>query len=233
MRRLPLLIAAVMVVAVATPASAVPPPGVPAAQTAHLDFSGRGAVATWSTCPGDPDAGDVCTFTFLSASFVKRENRVPVRAASALFEQATLLFGEDFETTLISATFASGPIDLHIDQALSSASFAATVGGQTCVPVGDDILCEDAVVALTGSWTGTGELERVRDNSTPGGSVAGSPFLIVHERRSARAATAVATRDGAPIPGGLVFAEVFDSTRSFILVCRGGPSVDPADCPAP
>ncbi len=233
MRNLWLLLAAALVATVSVPAGAVPPPGTPAAMTAHLDFSGRGGMGIWSTCPDEPAVGDVCTATFLSAVFVKRDNRVPVRAASALFEQFTFRIDEGGESRLLSSTSASGEIDLTVDRMLTLASFEAALGGQTCAPVADELVCEDDVVEVNATWTGVGELERLRENSTPRGRVAGSPFVIVHERRSFRAAEAAVTASGIPIPGELLFSELFDSTRSFVVVCRGGPHVDPADCPAP
>lgn len=233
MRKLSLLLAAALVAVAAVPASAVPPPGTPAAQTAHLDFSGRGGIALWSTCPDEPAIGDICISTFLAASFVRRDNRVPVRAASALFEQFTVRVEEGPVFALLSATSASGEIELTVDRMLTSASFAAPLGAQTCVPAGGDFVCEEGVVVVSALWAGVGELERVRENSTPRGRVAGSPFGIMHLRGSFRAAQAAGAADGVPIPGEQTFGELFDSARSFVIVCRGGPSVDPADCPAP
>ncbi len=233
MRRLSLLTAAALVAAVASPAVAAPPPEAPAAQTAHLDFAGKGAIAVWTTCPNEPGAGLECTTTFLSATFVKRENRTPVRAATALFEQSTIRFEEGLEVTVLSSTFASGPIDLAVDRALGGASFQAAMGSQTCAPVGGEIACEEGTATVAASWTGTGALVRFTENSTPGGNTGGPPLLIVHERRAARPASATASLDSVAVPGDLVFAEVFDGARSFVLVCRGGPGVDPADCPAP
>jgi hypothetical protein len=194
---------AVLVASMAVRAGAAPPPGTLAAQTAHLDFSGRGGTAVWSSCPAEPTVGTVCTSTFRSAVFVEKGNRAPVRRASALLEQATFRFdegAEGLEITLLSSTSASGEIDLAIDRALDAASFEATLGSQTSVPVGDEFVCGEGTVAVAASWTGTSDLVRVDEHSTPGGDILGPPLLIVHERGVVREAAAAVTVDAHRCP---------------------------------
>ncbi len=150
-----------------------------------------------------------------------------------LLEQFTFRFVEvegALDSIVVSSTSASGPIDLDIDRKLQAAEFSATVGGQRCMRVDDDFDCTETTVDLDASWSADGEVVRFNEHTTPTGGF-GPPFLIVHEQGKVRNASA--SVGGTSVPGDLVLAELFDRSRSFILVCRGGPNVDPADCPAP
>jgi hypothetical protein len=185
----------------------------------RFSVAGPGAEALFSTCPGIPPIGPVCTDTYIIAA-------AQVTKAGGIKTSGTTLLIDAFSytcdpttCTMVSDTGGIGSASLSIDSKLTKASAAATVPVTTCVrDSSGGITCADAgFVVVSASWSGVGDLQRQISNIHYS-SRTFSEHL--HFNGSIRFALASATVNGHDLGVSDFLGDMFNMKQTDISICH-------------
>ena len=201
----------------ATFASGGPTPG-----KSHFHYAGKGANASWSTCPAGPIVpNEVCTDTYISvAEEVYREDgtRFPNKTLSLYEYRYTV--DDQGNWIFVSETSGNGDASLGIDKKLTSASASATVPLTICTADEDwNYTCVDGGQAMvSASWIGAGDLEKSHGNYH---SSSTGFTLNSHWKGTYRNATASAQVNGDDL-GTALYGSLFESKSGDIWIYHDG-----------
>jgi hypothetical protein len=199
--------------AIATPLTAS------ASTQQRFSVAGAGAEAFFSTCPGIPQLGVVCTDTYINVA-----NQIIKSGASK--SSGTTLFLDEYSyicnpTTcdLVSRTFGFGSASLSIDTKLTKASATSSVPVNTCLPDGaGGAICADAgFVGVSATWSGVGDLQRQVSNILYSSRSFSEHF---HLNGLVRFATASATVNGNNLGVSDFLGDMFNVKQSQIDICH-------------
>jgi hypothetical protein len=185
----------------------------------RLRISGLVAEAVWTTCPAPAD-GDVCTDTIVFAFDTKdRENQERSRTPVLRILTFVYRFVEDPEAPSDPIAEWFGRLEgaeVNWDPRLGHATAQGVVPIQICTifEAESDLSCPDEL-DVSVRWRGEGVRQRIDDHT-----VVRQPFRLENSwtRGWQRDATAVATIDGAAVPGVLVFAQLSRVDQGEIVV---------------
>jgi hypothetical protein len=185
----------------------------------RFSVAGPGAEALFSTCPGIPPIGQVCTDTYiLAADQVTKAGGIKSSGAT-LFYDAFSYTCDPTSCAMVSDTGGFGLASLSIDSKLTKASAAATVPVTTCVPDGSGgITCADAGFAtVSASWTGVGDLQRQVVNAHYFSRTFSEKL---HFNGSIRYASASATVNGHDLGVSDFLGDMFNIKQTDISICH-------------
>lgn len=191
----------------------------------HHSTRGPGAKALWTTFPteGAPQPGVVYTDTFLeTAATAVREDGTRFEDKFLFVDQVRYTIDEAGNRLFVSETFgfADGDAVNLTAHALSltSASVTAEVALTTCTGIEEPVCVDAGTATVHASWTGTGELERVRRVFR----VTSNTITLVSRFQGSfrREATATGGMNGTDF-GASLFAEISNVGSSDVFVCHG------------
>ena len=215
LRRLMIIALAISMVLALVPTSTLA-----AGQQFHFRFAGKGAEAGWTNCPTQPEAGVVCTDTFLfTAEEVFKEDGSSFQSTTLFMDQISYKFDRKGNFIFVSESFGFGEATLLVDQNLNSASVSATVPLFTCTVdrKGNFTCAEGGSATVNASWTGTGDLVRVNDNYH---AVSKGFTYNAHFRGKFREASASGQVNGSDV-GTQFFAQILEVRSGEVFVCHG------------
>ena len=185
----------------------------------RFSVSGPGAEALFSTCPGIPPIGQVCTDTYiLAAAQVTKSGGIKSSGTTLLIDAFS--YTCDLTTcTMVSDTSGFGPASFSIDSKLTKASATATVPVTTCAPDGSGgITCADAGFATVSvSWSGVGDLQRQISNLHYFSRTFSEKL---HFNGSIRYASASATVNGRDLGVSGFLGDMFNIKQTDISICH-------------
>jgi hypothetical protein len=202
-----------------------PPSGGSDARTLvfRLRITGLVAEAVWTTCPAPAD-GDVCTDTIIFG-FDTRDREGNVRSDTPVLRILTFVyrFVEDPEAPSEPIAEWFGRLegaDVEGDPRLDQVTAQGVVPIQVCTVFdpASGLTCPDSV-DVSATWTGVGQRQRI-DEHTVVRMPTRRPVRLENTwtRGWQRDATAVATLDGSPVPGVLMFAQLSRVDQGEIVV---------------
>jgi len=213
--RVALLLALLVATAAAGPVTA-------AGNAFKFSAAGKGAEAFWSTIP---DTGPVQNVAYTDTFIVVADQKVTVDGSTftdayLFFDQFTYKFDRNWNFVPLSDTFGSAglpDVSISVDKNLLSATASATASSVTCT-FGRRGTCTDGPsVAISASWTGTGDIIRTGGNFRANSK---SFTYTSHDKGSFRDATASASIGGLST-GTLFFARIFNVSYHEVSVCHG------------
>jgi len=190
----------------------------------RLRITGLVAEAVWTTCPAPAD-GDVCTDTIIFG-FDTRDRENKERSDTPVLRILSFVyrFVEDPEAPSQPIAEWFGRLegaDVEGDPRLDQATAQGVVPIQICTifEPASGLTCPDTL-DVSAEWTGVGAGQRVADHTVVRQPVRRQPVRLENAwtRGWQRDATAVATTEGVPVPGVLVFARLSRIDQGEIVV---------------
>jgi hypothetical protein len=144
------------------------PPAMAADNAWHYSSSGIGAEAYFTSCYEWTEPNTVCTDTGVwVAESVYREDGSKYPGTTMSYYQTQYKYDRRGNWIWISDTWGYGDATLTIDHKLTSAAASGDMVLTTCTPGrrGEVNCTEGAMITLSASWTGVGDLVRSNSNS--------------------------------------------------------------------
>ncbi len=196
-----------------------PAPAQAAGNASHFRFSGKAAVAAWTTCPND-ETNIVCTNTYIIASEqLHTPDDYALSGNSLYYSKWTYIRTDAGNWSVVSyqSGFAEN-VAFSINNNLTSGSVSALVPLLLCVWEGGEEICSETAPAdVNVSWTGNGSLVKWRGNSTFN---AEDFKLVSQDRGSSRPALAVGQVNGASPEGSPYYAYMVSTKWGSVSICH-------------
>lgn len=197
-----------------------PEPSLAAGQTYHYSFAGKGADASWTTCPFEPVPNVVCTDTYISvAEQVYKEDGTKFPSTTLSLYQFSYKFDRKGNYIFASDSCGFGDATLSVGKQLKSASASATVPITTCtVDRRGNWTCRDnGTATVSASWIGWGDLVRSSGNYH---NVSKGYTYNSHSQGMYRDATASGQVNVSDF-GTPWWASIYDSKWTDVYICHG------------